>query len=131
MMRGGSPEECKIEAQHRERIKRIYFLSLNSGQCTRSKWNPFAAFRKCYDEAFGDLESLSYGKTLEEALYQVYYDDKLTDCMPDPMNYRENTDELRAMYFKCRNDAEKFASEKLADLKDWVREYARKVQENR
>ncbi len=131
MIRGKSEGECKIEAQHRERIKRIYFLSLNAGQCTKSRWNPFAAFNKCYDEAFSDLESLSYGKTLEEALYQVYYDDKLMDCMPDPLDYKENTDELKTIYFKCRNEAEKFASEKLADMKDRIREYAKKVQESR
>ncbi len=131
MMRGASEEECKIEAQHRERIKRIYFLSLNAGRCTKSRWNPFSAFKKCYDEAFSDLESLSYGKTLEEALYRVYYDDKLMNCMPDPLDYKENTDELKTIYFKCRNEAEEFASEKLADIRGKVKEYAKKVQEKR
>lgn len=131
MMSGGSEEDCKIEASHRERIKRIYFLSLNSGQCTKSIWNPFAAFNKCYDEAFSDLESLAYGKSLEEALYQVYHDDKLIDCMPDPLDYKQNTDELKTIYFKCKQEAEEFASKELADIKDKVREYAKKVQESR
>jgi len=131
MMRDRSEEDCKVEASHRERTKRIYFLSLNSGQCTKSIWNPFAAFNKCYDEAFSDLESLAYGKSLEEALYQVYYDDKLIDCMPDPLDYKENTDELRTIYFKCKREAEKFASKELTDIKDRVREYAKKAQESR
>lgn len=121
MMRGGNEEDCKLEASHRERIKRIYFLSLNSGRCTKSIWNPFAAFNKCYDEAFSDLESLTYDKNLEEALYQVYYDDKLIDCMPDPLDYKENTDGLRTIYFKCKNEAEGFASKKLTDIKDRIR----------
>ncbi len=56
----------------------------------------------------------------------MYYDDKLMDCMPDPLDYRENTDELKTIYFKCRNKADKFASEKLADLKERIREYAKK-----
>ncbi len=36
MMRGGSEEECKMEAQHRENVKGKYFLSLNAGKCTKS-----------------------------------------------------------------------------------------------
>ncbi len=88
-----------------ERLRREYFLSLNAGRCTKSFWNPFAAFNRCYDEAFAKLESLTYEDNIMTLLYRVYYDDKLVSCIPDPVNYREKAQELVRIYSNCRTEA--------------------------
>lgn len=123
MMKGGKEDECKIQASHRERIKKIFFLSLHTGKCTKSWWNPFSAFNKCYEEALSDLESLTTGKSLEEAVYQVYYDHKMMECMPDPLEYRTNTEKLVRIYTECRKEAEEFASKELQEMEKHIKEY--------
>ena len=126
MMRGKSEEECKIEASHRARTRRIYFYSLNLGKCSQSWWNPFSAFNKCYDEAFSDLESLSYGRSLEEVIYQVYYDEELRKCLPDPIKFADKLNELKKKYAECREKASKEAQKKLSELREKIEEYKAK-----
>ena len=100
---------CKVIAEQRLERKNNFFLSVNAGKCKKSFFNPFAAFRKCWNEGFSYLqENLEEDENLKEVLFQVYFDDYFITCMPDPKDYVGKEQELQRKYLTCKEKAKTF-----------------------
>ena len=122
-----SEDFCKVVAKQRLERKTNFFLSVNAGECKKSFFNPFAAFRKCWNEGFTYLEeNLEEDENLKEVLFQVYFDDYLIGCMPDPKDYVGKEQELQRKYFACREKAKKEAEEAIKEVEPKLKEYLAK-----
>ncbi len=120
-------ELCKVIAEGRLKRKNQFFLSVNAGKCKKSFFNPFAAFKKCWDEGFSYLESIREDdETLEEVLNQVYYDGFLISCMPDPMDYVGREQDLHQKYLYCKQKAKEEAQKALKEIEPKLRKYLAK-----
>jgi hypothetical protein len=115
-------DNCIEEAAKRVKTIKEYFITLRTGRCT---WgiNPFNRFNKCYREAFYKLSVNMDQIPLESALFQVYYDSRITSCLPDPADYKENQEELMNEYFLCKSEAMLFATKKLKELTGELNKY--------
>ena len=115
---------CKVIAEERLERKKNFFLAVNAGKCKNSLWNPFAAFKKCWNEGFTYLENTrEKDETLEDILKQVYYDDALISCLPDPMNYIRKGKELHEKYLYCKQKAKEEAQKALKEIEPKLKEY--------
>jgi len=106
-------ESCTLWAQDKLDEVMRFRHRLYSGECTKKWFGIFKGFRKCYKEAVDGVKDLH--TDWQEEVKKILYYDKLSDCMPDPVDVKTDK-ELLDKYSTCKVKATRYANEEYPKL---------------